>query len=241
MEKKKAENSKEKKAKLLALQRKYGTRITTAKRAREAFSQKDYVRAAKLYHDYLSVLQELKEVDDIYKISPTQFDHQTEITEMLLISHVYWDLARINEMTPKLQKAFQLSLDQFVKFTVNQPYQVLNAEMLRRYIKAQKGRSPQSENLNKAYNKIFVESSKCYIATMCFGENHPTTNTLRAFKGDLLKFSLGRVLVESYYRTSSILVEYLDDHPVQRKVTRITMYLPILLCAKLYRLLRERG
>ncbi len=60
------------------------------------------------------------------------------MTEMLLISHVYWELSRVYEMTPKLQVAFDKCLKQFVRFTINQPYQVLNSEVLRKYIKKNK-------------------------------------------------------------------------------------------------------
>lgn len=224
------ENQKDKEKRMLALGRKYGTRITTARKGREAFATKDYVRATQLYQDYLTTLAELKEVPDIFKILPTHFNEKTELTEMLLISHIYWDLARINEMTPKLQSAFQLALNQFVKFTVNQPYQVLNAEMLRRYIKKNKRSSLQIGLLNKAYDQIFLESKKCYIATLCFGENHPTTNSLRVLKGYLLRSRFGFKLIEIYYRISSPLVEYLENNKTIEQVFRL-IFSPILKCA----------
>ena len=83
------------------------------------------------------------------------FDAKRQVTELLLISHVYWELARINEMPPKLQKNFSRSLNQFVKFTINQPYQVLNSEMLRKYIK-------------KKYT---------FFSTISITESSPITNT----------------------------------------------------------------
>ena len=83
------ENIKEKKKRLMALHRKYGTRITTARKAREAFGAKDYIKATKLYQDYLSTLAELKEVEDIYKLSTKNFNEKTEITNVQLVDGVY--------------------------------------------------------------------------------------------------------------------------------------------------------
>lgn len=224
---------KEKRKKLLALQRKYGTRITTARKARESFAAKNYVQATRLYQDYLVTLAELKEVTDIYKLAPNHFDDKREITEMLLISHVYWDLARINEMTPKLQSAFNLSLNQFIKFTINQPYQVLNAEMLRRYIKRNKGRSPQTGALNSAYNQIFIQSNKCYVATLCFGENHRITESLRVFKAVLSKTKYGLKFIEIYYRISSPLVSFLENKKMMAGIFRFIVAPPLALFAKI--------
>ena len=219
----------EEKRRHLALQQKFGTRITTVRKAREAFATKDYITAAKLYHEYLSVLAQIKEVEDIYKLAPNLFDKDSDITEMLLISHVYWDLARINEKAPKLQSAFQLSLNQFVKFTINQPYQVLNSEMLRRYIKKFKNTGPQRGSLNKAYDQIFIQSKKCYIATMCLGEDDLDTSFLRSYKKVLLQKKWGQYFVSTYYKYSSSFVTYLETSP-KLKTVSIFIFKPMLRC-----------
>ena len=117
------------------LQKRYGQRITTAKQGREYFLKKDYPNAVKKYHEYLGILSELNELEDIFQLGPKHFDPRKQVTEMLLISHVYWELSRTYEMIEKFQPQFDKSLNQFVRFTVNQPYQVFNAEMLRKYIK----------------------------------------------------------------------------------------------------------
>lgn len=201
------EESKREKQKKLALQKRYGQRITIARQGREAFLQKDYITASKKYNEYLGILAESKDVDDIFKLTPAMFDQKAQVTELLLISHIYWEVSRINEMTPKLQKTFYKALSQFVKFTVNQPYQVLNSEMLRKYIKKNKRVSPQLGQLNQALSQIHVQSKKCFIATECFGFDHPITQDLRDFKKELLKWPLGNKAVELYYRTSNQIVE----------------------------------
>ncbi len=200
------ESDKDKAKRKVQLQKKYGQRITIARQGRDAFMQKDYIGATKKYNEYLSILAQMNDQEDIYKLSPVMFDNKKEVTEMLLISHIYWEIARINEMTPKLQKNFQKAIDQFVKFTINQPFQVLNAEMLRKYIKKNKNTSAGIQSLTQAYNQIFVQSKKCYIATMCYGETHPNTQTLRQFKQVILRHQCGLILVEQYYIYSSRLV-----------------------------------
>ncbi len=155
------------------------------------------------------------------------FDPQKDITELLLISHIYWELSRIYEMTPKLQKSYHKTLAQFVKFTVNQPYQVLNAEMLRKYIKKNKNKSVQIKALNEAYQQIFVQSAKCYIATMCFGNSHPHTQTLREFKSLLLTLPYGIELIRLYYLYSSRLVQLSQKSKVVHHVS-LNIFRPFL-------------
>lgn len=210
-----SQEQKEKKKKRLALQSKYTQRITIAKNGREAFLQKDYVTATKKYTEYLGILSELNELEDVYSLKPSMFDPNKDVTELLLISHVYWEMARINEMTPKLQATYKKCLAQFVKFTINQPYQVFNSEMLRKYIKKNKRKSIQLSMLNEAYSQIFVQSRKCYIATFCFGEESKEVIILRKFKNDLLAYSFGRKLVSFYYKNSFKLVTKLEKNNIK--------------------------
>ena len=50
----------------LALQKRYGKRITIAKQGREAFIAKDYTTAIAKYNEYLNILAESKNVTDIF-------------------------------------------------------------------------------------------------------------------------------------------------------------------------------
>lgn len=210
-----SEEEKEKKRKEVVLNKKYGQRITIARQGRDAFAQKDFITASKKYNEYLSILANFNDIEDVFGLSPKMFDNKKDVTEMLLISHVYWDIARINEMTPKLHKNFSKAVSLFVKFTVNQPFQVYNAEMLRKYNKKNKN-SPCNAELVEAYQQIFVQSKKCFVATLCFGEEHQTTSTLRKLKAYLLKFSLGLKLVELYYNISSPLSSFCENNKVAK-------------------------
>lgn len=202
----------------IQLQKRYSHRITIAKAGREAFLEKKYVHASKHYHEYLTILAERYQKANYYQLGPELFDPEKEMTEMLLVSQVFWDMSRIYEMTPKLSQAFHKCLNQFVRFTINQQYQVLNAEMLRKYIKKNKKRSTQISSLEKAYSQIFIESKKCFIATHSLGETHPVTGELRLFKQKLQTRSCGPKLIEIYYRISSPLVEFLNKKPLFSRI-----------------------
>jgi hypothetical protein len=212
-----------------ALLKRYNTRITVAKQAREAFHSKDYPLALKKYNEYLVIMAEMFEVDDIYKLTVDKFDPKTQVSEMLLISHVYWEMAKIYELTPKFQAQYNQALNQFVHFTINQPYQVLNAEMARKYIKKVKSRSPTIKQLEAAYARIYVESDKCFIATECFGSSHAITNDLRKFKAHLLKHKIGQKLVDKYYTYSPRYIAFsktfLPIHWFNQLIVKPTLYL----------------
>jgi hypothetical protein len=228
-----SQETKEDRIKKLTLQNKFSKRITIARQGREAFLEKDYVTCMQKYNEYLKIMSDTKEIDDIYKLSPSSFDDTTQLSELLLISHVFWEMARINEMTPKLDVNFQKCINQFVKFTANQPYQVLNAEMLRKYIKIAGKKSRMANKYSEAYSEIFVQSKKCYIATHCLGTKHTSTDRLRDFKQELLLWPLGEKTVATYYKYSSRLVNRLDAHPHESRLLSILLK-PFLLCFSLF-------
>jgi hypothetical protein len=194
-----------------ALMQKYQTRITIARNGHTLFQSGDYLNAIKKYNEYLNILAELND-RDIYNLTPELFVGKTQVTELLLISHVYWDMAKIYEKSDKLQDSFYKCIDQFVIFTVNQPYQVLNAEMLRKYLKTNKG-SKYHDALKRAHQKIYIESKKCYIATFCFGNEHPVTNDLRQFKNKLANYPIGIKFIRVYYKFSEFIISYTFHWP----------------------------
>ncbi len=190
-----------------AFTKRYQSRITIAKNAKESLAAKDYTKAASLYREYLDIISTIYE-QEMYTIQPKHIDDKTQVTELLLISHVYWDLCKVYEKTPKLQDGFQKCLNQFIIFTIDQPYQVLNSEMLRKHIvRGKRSGSTYIPMLEKAYSRIHVESKKCYVATHCFGDNHQTTDDLRNFKSIIAHNSFGLKFISFYYFFSSKLVK----------------------------------
>lgn len=205
-----ARNAKKEKARNMEqLNRRYVNRITVAKHGKVLYEKSDYINAIKHYNMYLKIIADVKEVDE-KRINPGLFNPEQELSEMLLISHIYWDLTRIYDRTPHLNKEFHRCLGQFLAFTTGHPYQVVNSEMLRRYIRS--GKLINKKDFQEAYQKIYVNSKKCYIATHAFGFEDQVTNEIRKFRPQLMSFKLGRVFTSKYYLYSPDIVRFLEKH-----------------------------
>jgi hypothetical protein len=227
-------DKKEKFKNLHALNKRYQARFTYTRLAREAFKQGDFVTAIKNYNEYLKTMGDIHDQDPL-ALSPEIFDPQRDVPEMLLVSHIYWELAKIYDMTPKLQGEFTKVLNQFIVFTINQPFQVVNAEILRKHLK-QPGITNYAE-FRAAYDKIFVESDKCFISTLCFGSDHPVTNDLRLIKRFLEKRQIGISLISVYYRISNRIVLLANNNQSFSSFIRTFFYLPLIVSSKISRVL----
>ena len=224
---KKARDEREK---MIVLKMKFENRITIAKFGKTALDSGDYGGALKKFLEYLNVIAESKKCKDIYSLRPTHFDPRRDITEMLMISHLFFEMARIYDAIPQFQGEAKLCLEQFVAFSANQPYQVINSEMARRKLKKLQFRDPES--FRHAYLQIFVQSKKCYIVTFCYGDGHLITQQCRQFKDWLWQYKFGQELVRFYYLHSSQFIDrYGDSRPVHW-FSRIFVRPTLLLFAK---------
>lgn len=197
--------AREERERMLILKHKFDHRITTAKFGKQSLDIADYAGSIKKFTDYLLVMAEVKKVRDIYSLTPEKFNSKTELTEMMMISHIYLELARMYDAIPKFHEDSKKCLDQFVRFSANQPYQIVNSELIRKHLK--KSRFKNQEVFRTAYQQIFIQSKKCYVVTFCYGDTHPLTAEFRDFKDYLLNYRLGQELVRLYYLHSSTLVE----------------------------------
>jgi hypothetical protein len=197
--------------KLLGMEKRYRSRLSLVKQAKEAQVNGNLLGAVKKYHEYLKVLGDLHEVDP-FRLRPSFFDKEKELPELFLISQVYWELARIYDLTPKLQPQFKDCLNQFVVFTNKFPFQIVNAEIARRFLK--KGKVNNLAAYQEAYNVIYIANKSCFIATECFNGSHQVTQDLRLFRNWLAKFTLGRQLIDIYYRTSPKMISFFRFYSV---------------------------
>src|SRR5690606_25866367 len=94
--------------------------------------------------------------------------------------------------------------------SANQPYQVVNSELIRKHLRKSAFKNPLS--FREAYEQIYVQSKKCYIVTFCYGDQHPQTLLYRELKDILLGSSLGQELVRCYYKASSDIVPKWENH-----------------------------
>lgn len=196
----------------LMLKHKFDTRITNVRVGKDAFELGDFITTIRKYTEYLETIAEVKGAPSIYDLRPAHFDKNRDVTEMLMISHLYLELAKVYDATGKFVEEADRCLEQFVVFTANQPFQVVNSETLRKTLR--KFRFKRQDAFLKAYQQIFVKSRGCYIATMCLGEDDPCTQQLRRFKTWLLGKPGGVSLVSCYYSISSRIVAQLKTKPL---------------------------
>ena len=214
-----SKNAREERERLLKLKHKYENRITIAKYGKEALDSGDYATALRKFTEYLSIMAEIKEIKDIYNLKVQMFDSKKDVTEMLMISHILFEMARLYDAVPKFKDDVQKCLDLFVHFSANQPYQVINSEMVRKSLKRSSFKNP--DIFRDSFQQIHVQSKKCYIVTFCYGDSHQITQDYREFKDWLLSHSFGQILVQRYYQFSSVAVQKYDGNVFFRYLSKV--------------------
>ncbi|MDD4974664.1 MAG: hypothetical protein PHY93_09965 [Bacteriovorax sp.] len=188
----------------------YRTRLSHLKRAQTLVRDDRMAQAVESYTKYLGILALYFDTTED-KLTPTLFDPVKDVTELLLISHAYWDLAKAFDRSPNLQRDCLRCLEQFVKFSIGFKYQHVNAQIIRKFNNKKQAHNPKA--FEAAYHKIQISSKKCYIATACFGEDDFRTQTLRHFKLKISVFSLGKDFIDCYYQFSPTIVQQFNTHP----------------------------
>lgn len=203
----------------------YRTRLTHLKRAQALVKDDRMAQAVESYTKYLGILALYFDTTED-RLSPTLFDPEKDVTELLLISHAYWDLAKAFDRSPNLQRECLRCLDQFVKFSIGFKYQHVNAQIIRKFNNKKQAHNPKA--FDSAYQKIQISSKKCYIATMCFGFEDERTEVLRKFKLKISPYDFGRDFIDTYYRFSPSLVDFINRSPVFGKSIEAFFIKPIL-------------
>lgn len=198
----------------------YRTRLNHLKRAQALVREDKMAQAVESYTKYLGVLALYFDITED-KLSPTLFDPEKDLTELLLISHAYWDLAKAFDRSPNLQRDCLRCLDQFVKFSIGFKYQHVNAQIVRKFNNKKQAHNPKAFEL--AYQKIQINSKKCYIATSCFGEDHPNTELLRKFKQKISQSEVGRDFIDLYYGISPTLVSVSNYNRMTKAIESLTL------------------
>ena len=191
----------------------YRTRLTHLKRAQVFVKEDRMAQAVDSYNKYLGILALYFDTTED-RLSPSLFDAEKDMTELLLISHAYWDLAKAYDRSPNLQRDCFRCLEQFMKFSIGFKYQHVNAQIIRKF-----NNKKQAHNLKAfeaAYHKIQISAKRCYVATMAFGFEDEKTETLRHFKLKISKYNLGLDFIDFYYAHSPALVNYLEVRPKQK-------------------------
>ena len=222
--------AREEREKMLVLKHKFENRITIAKHGKQSLDAGDYSSALQKFVEYMQIMADIKKVNNVYALKPGHFDSKKDVTEMLMISHVYFEMARVYDAVPKFSEESKKCLEQFVVFSANQPFQVVNSEMIRKHLK--KSVFKNADTFRWAYEQIYVQSKKCYVVTFCYGDTHPVTQEFRLFKDWLLECSTGRELVRIYYRYSSKIVPKWGSSPGMQLFSRVFIRPLLLLFSK---------
>ncbi|AUO00103.1 hypothetical protein DOM21_00205 [Bacteriovorax stolpii] len=189
----------------------YRTRLTHLKRAQVFVKEDRMAQAVDSYNKYLGILALYFDTTED-RLTPSLFDAEKDMTELLLISHAYWDLAKAYDRSPNLQRDCLRCLEQFMKFSIGFKYQHVNAQIIRKFNNKKQAHNPKA--FEAAYHKIQISAKRCYVATMCFGFEHEKTEVLRHFKLKIAKHELGLDFIDFYYTHSPRLVDFLSQKPV---------------------------
>lgn len=203
----------------------YRTRLTHLKRAQALVKDDRMAQAVDSYTKYLGILALYFETTED-RLTPTLFDPEKDVTELLLISHAYWDLAKAFDRSPNLQRDCFRCLEQFVKFSIGFKYQHVNAQIIRKFNNKKQAHNPKA--FEAAYHKIQISSKRCYVAEMCFGELDDRTETLRSFKLAIAPYTFGKDFIDFYYRFSPSLVTFFEQRPVLKKISESFFIKPAL-------------
>ena len=203
----------------------YRTRLSHLKKAQLFIRDERMSQAVDSYTKYLGILAIYFDTTED-KLTPTLFDPVKDVTELLLISHAYWDLAKAFDRSPNLQRDCFRCLEQFVKFSIGFKYQHVNAQIIRKFNNKKQAHNPRY--FEAAYHKLQVSSKKCYIATSCFGENDFRTETLRHFKLKIAPYKLGLDFIDLYYQISPSIVQRSDSCPPLRWMCEVLFIKPFL-------------
>lgn len=222
--------SRDEREKKIKLKHKFENRITIAKHGKIALDAGDYSTALRNFTEYLSIMSEIKEVREYYELKVSMFHPKKDLTEIFMISQILFEMARLYDAVPKFQPASQKCLELFVHFTANQPFQVVNSELVRKSLKRSAFKNP--DTFRTAYQQIFVQSKKCYIVTYCYGEQHSITEKCREFKDWLLNFSLGQHFVRIYYQFSSMAVPAFEKNFIFKSFSYLIIKPALLIFSK---------
>ena len=185
----------------------YRSRLSILKKAQDYSRNGDIPKGVELYGQYLGILGTYFGTTED-KLDPVLFDPEKDLTELLLISHAYWELSKAYDRSPNLHLESVRCLNQFIKFTVGFKFQHVNAQMIRKFVK--KKRAHNLKAFQAAYEKIQVEAKSCYVATYCYGFNDIKTQRLRKFKASIANIPMGLNFINFYYTMSPHLVCFLE-------------------------------
>ena len=186
-------------------------RVELAANGVRQYQAKKIGEAVRSFQTYLRIVEDWKGVSE-GGLTPAVFDREKEISELLLISGIYWDLTKLYDRTKTKTKEFNHYLEKYVIFARGMPYSSLCRETMRKYIAT--ARPMHSAEFTAAYR--LMGGTRCFVATALSDFVRPSTiSRLQGFRDDYLKRrGWGRAAVMVYYRRGPQLATRVVGWPV---------------------------
>lgn len=203
----------------------YHHRFAILKKARDLYGDEEILQAVSFYRKYLKALADYFETEE-KDLGPSVFNPQEDFSEIFLISHVYWDLAKAYDRAPQSFEECHQYLDKFITFSLGYKHQNINLKMMRRFLRKKNMHHP--EIFKEAFQRLKKDSKFCYIAGFCLGEDHPGLDILRALKQRLGKTKIGDWAIEYYYLLSPGLITLCERNPWPGRALKYGIFRPFL-------------
>ena len=191
-------------------------RIELARAGYHAYHNRKFAEATRSFQAYIRILEDINDVKP-GGLKPSHFDPKKDLSELLMISGIYWDLVKLYDRTRSKAKYndFKKYIEQFVIFSKDTPHQALCAEALRKYISGDK--AIHKEDFKIAYR--ILSTYKCFIASALVDVvSEPTIPRLRDYRDQVLSRSFfGRQFIRGYYCFGPVLANGVDKLPYKLK------------------------
>lgn len=197
-------------------------RISIAREGRLAFERKSHVECVKQYQKFLDLTAKAMECE-VKDLKPAMFPKGSLVAESLLISAITFDLAKIFDRMKGQDKQRAVYLNLFVRFTVGQPFQVLVAEQLRKYLQYTSTIGHRKE-FEAALRQIYKnKGGVCFIATVVY--KNPEAHEIQVLRelrdNTLRQYRAGRWFIDWYYRAGPKLAAKIEQNEPAQKVIRM--------------------
>ncbi len=196
-------------------------RMELARNGAIAFRHGKFKDSIHSYYSYIDILERTKEVPKD-GLQPKHFDSKKDIAELLLLSGVFWDLAKMHDRGgKKTHEKLKYYLDRFVMFSRGMPFQHVSSELVRKFLV--NGNLRNRKEFKEAH--IRLGGGKCFVATAVEERLTPDImRDLRAYRDQfLMKRLWGRGLVRAYYAVGPTLAIWVIRSPeaMQNRIARL--------------------
>jgi hypothetical protein len=187
-------------------------RVDIAKEGIRLYQAGSLIDGMRKYQQYILILEMWKKCGRD-GLTLEVFDKTKDLYEIVLLSGIYWDIAKLYDRARRAdqKQELALALQKYVTFSKSMPFQPLAGEALRRYLSS--GKCKHRVEFKAAYSALTGE--KCFVATSLLDVTDPMTIVrLRNFRdGKLRRSRAGLAAIRAYYRFGPCLARAMDRMP----------------------------